>query len=171
MCSVSYFVLAGTLGTDWNLCRALQLHPTAPALFILASSHELEQLSPSAARALLQRGLRMNPESAELWTEYVKMELGYIESLRRRWEVLGINTEKAPKGEDESEGTRKLVMQGAIVRAVLENAVKGVLVDLRGKCSDGVYGSPTYNSSIHITSNSIDDIPYSPSRLTSSDAS
>ncbi|KAG5730827.1 U3 small nucleolar RNA-associated protein 6, partial [Termitomyces sp. T112] len=66
--------------------RALQLHPNQPALYILAASHELNHQSPSSARTLLQRGIRLNAESIELWREYVKMELGFVESLRRRWE-------------------------------------------------------------------------------------
>ncbi|KAG5650269.1 hypothetical protein H0H81_012781 [Sphagnurus paluster] len=71
--------------------KALQLHPNRPALYILAAAHELNHQSPSSARTLLQRGIRLNNESIELWREYVKMELGFIESLRRRWDVLGIN--------------------------------------------------------------------------------
>ncbi|KAL0581821.1 U3 snoRNP protein [Marasmius crinis-equi] len=71
--------------------RALQLHPNTPSLYILAATHELNHLSPSTARSLLQRGIRLNPESIEMWKEYVKMELGFIESLRRRWDVLGID--------------------------------------------------------------------------------
>ena len=58
---------------------------------MLAASHELEHLSPTAARALLQRGLRLNADSVEMWREYVRMELGFVESLRRRWTVLGID--------------------------------------------------------------------------------
>jgi len=121
--------------------RALQLHPTAPPLFILASAHEFDQFSPESARSLLQRGLRLNPESIELWTEYVKMELTYIESLRRRWAVLGIddsaNTKGKKKGDgetdapppdDESDESRRQVMQGAIVLAVMASAVKGLRV-------------------------------------------
>ncbi|KAG7090891.1 hypothetical protein E1B28_009970 [Marasmius oreades] len=80
--------------------RALQFHPNTPALYILAASHELNHLSPSTARSLLQRGIRMNPESIEMWKEYVKMELGFIESLRRRWDVLGIHDNKTDKGKE-----------------------------------------------------------------------
>jgi U3 small nucleolar RNA-associated protein 6 len=117
--------------------RALQLHPTAPPLFILASAHELDQLSPSSSRSLLQRGLRLNPESIELWTEYLKMELTYIESLRRRWAVLGVDVAAdtegkkgdgetgAPPPDDELDESRRQVMQGAIVLAVMASAVKG----------------------------------------------
>lgn len=121
-----------------SIISALQLHPTAPALFIIASAHELDQFSPSSARALLQRGLRLNAESVELWTEYVKMELTYVETLRRRWAVLGIEGAAKGKGksadenstlpDDESEESRRLVMEGAVVLAVMENALKGMVV-------------------------------------------
>jgi len=71
--------------------RAIQLHPGTPSLYILAASHELKiGHSPSAARVLLQRGVRMNKDSVEMWREWVRLEMGFIESLRRRWEVLGI---------------------------------------------------------------------------------
>ena len=65
-------------GADMYYYRALQLHPNQPGLFILAASHELEHHSPSAARVLLQRGIRMNAESIDLWIEYLKMELGFV---------------------------------------------------------------------------------------------
>lgn len=58
------------------------------------------------------------------------MELTYIESLRRRWAVLGIGAANpglgdSPAAHDESEETRRRVMEGAIVVAVIENAVRG----------------------------------------------
>ncbi|KIM69184.1 hypothetical protein SCLCIDRAFT_104260 [Scleroderma citrinum Foug A] len=71
--------------------RALQLHPNVPSLYVIAASHELSHTSPSAARALLQRGLRLNAESIDLWREYIRMELHFIEGMRRRWNVLGIS--------------------------------------------------------------------------------
>ncbi|EMD33556.1 hypothetical protein CERSUDRAFT_98123 [Gelatoporia subvermispora B] len=142
--------------------RALQLHPHVPALYILAAAHELSHLSPAAARALLQRGLRLNAESAALWREYVKMELGFVEGLRRRWGVLGIDVGKSEdkkgkgretqdvdmvdegdeegarvkervrmEGEAEEEGdegelARKAVLEGAIVKSVIDSAVKAL---------------------------------------------
>ncbi|KAJ7287382.1 U3 small nucleolar RNA-associated protein 6-domain-containing protein [Mycena rebaudengoi] len=105
--------------------RALQLHPDTPALYILAAAHELEHGSPSGARTLLQRGLRLNGSSVDLWREYVKMELGFVEGLRRRWDVLGVN-EKG-KGRDDAEtGTaaRNAIIDGAIVTSVIDAAVK-----------------------------------------------
>ncbi|KAI0769680.1 U3 small nucleolar RNA-associated protein 6-domain-containing protein [Trametes elegans] len=145
--------------------RALQLHPSVPALYVLAASHELEHLSPTAARALLQRGIRLNSDSVEMWREYVKMELNFIESLRRRWSVLGIDVKgkakEAGKAKDskrrhpvgsgeesgldedasaredgmevdgeeelgEDEAARRQIMEGAIVKAVISNAVKAL---------------------------------------------
>lgn len=68
------------------------------------------------------------------------MELMYIETLRRRWAVLGIDA-SAGKGkakedtsaeldnvDDESDESRRQVMDGAIVLAVMTAAVKGVFI-------------------------------------------
>lgn len=137
-----YFSQIGdTIHFNMRAPRALQLHPNKPALFILAASHELDHHSPSAARMLLQRGIRLNPESMDMWKEYVKMELGFIESLRRRWDVLGIKVpEEAqkntgdPGGEmlgEEYEGdagaaARRKVMEGAIVESVISSAARGM---------------------------------------------
>ncbi|WFD01934.1 U3 snoRNP protein [Malassezia obtusa] len=125
--------------------RALSLHPTHVPLWISAADYELNGNSDTtAARALLQRGLRMNPlvdtdaklaqETQEypapklqraprgraravrdagavrwvltdyekdvlrLWVEYFRMELVFVERLRRRWRVLGLDSgaESAP---------------------------------------------------------------------------
>ena len=46
-----------------------------------------------------------------MWREYVRMELGFVESLRRRWSVLGIDVKG--KGKDTDMGTRKSVETGA----------------------------------------------------------
>ncbi|KAJ3929110.1 MAG: U3 snoRNP protein [Lentinula lateritia] len=147
--------------------RALQLHPNVPSLYILAASHELAHLSPSTARTLLQRGIRLNSSNVEMWTEYLKMELGFIESLRRRWDVLGITREgtgdsqnvknivsekdqftdvdmdegtttagtvkaRDPELErldqegDEGTAARKQILDGVIVKAVMDSAVQAL---------------------------------------------
>lgn len=76
------------------MLSALQLHPHVPSFYIMAASHELSHMSPSAARSLLQRGLRLNSDSVDMWREYIRMELGFVEGMRRRWNVLGINTKE-----------------------------------------------------------------------------
>jgi len=54
--------------------------------------------------------------------EYVKFELGFVEMLRQRWKTLGVTG----TAEDEGEDARKEILQGGIVRAVMEEAVKGM---------------------------------------------
>ncbi len=68
------------------------------------------------------------------------MELGFVESLRRRWEVLGLDT--MPSGDEQHERitdavdtamadaddggkARNEVLQGALAKAVITSAVKG----------------------------------------------
>jgi len=50
----------------------------------------------------------MNPESVDLWREYVRMELGFIENLRRRWDILGISHTKSKT--DKGTGTSEAVI-------------------------------------------------------------
>lgn len=55
--------------------RALQLHPNKPGLWSYAAAWEFEHNgNPAAARALMQRGLRMNRSSRTLWVEYFRRE-------------------------------------------------------------------------------------------------
>ncbi|KAF8577995.1 hypothetical protein K439DRAFT_1417545 [Ramaria rubella] len=114
--------------------RALQLHPNEAALYILAAQHEVENLSPAAARALLQRGIRLNKESVGLWTEYVKFELGFVEGLRRRWGVLGVEGAGDVGAVGDADGggeARGEIMGGAIVKAVMDEAAKGAWGNLQ----------------------------------------
>ncbi|KAJ7209616.1 U3 small nucleolar RNA-associated protein 6-domain-containing protein [Mycena pura] len=117
------------------VARAIQLHPDTPALYILAAAHELEHGSPSAARTLLQRGIRINSESVEMWREYVRMELTFMESLRRRWGVLGLDEKGKDKPSPEVAAStedgggaeaRAALMGGAIVKSVISSAAKAV---------------------------------------------
>ncbi|KAJ7647526.1 U3 small nucleolar RNA-associated protein 6-domain-containing protein [Roridomyces roridus] len=47
------------------VARAIQMHPNVPGLYVLAANHELVGGSPSSARTLLQRGLRLCGDSVE----------------------------------------------------------------------------------------------------------
>lgn len=119
---------------------ALSLHPTSPPLFIIAASHELDTaLSPAGARTLLQRGLRINPDSVALWTEYVRMELGYCEGLRRRWKVLGLETSNS-----EDASPREAILSGAIIRAVISSATQSLpTLELLGSIQSLLQSYPT----------------------------
>ena len=110
--------------------RALQLHPQESGLYIMGAAHELDHMSATGARTLLQRGIRINGDSMDLWKEYVKMEMGFIERLRRRWEVLGV------EGEDEE------VMSGKIVETVITSAVEGSSLFLQISVSDLFAANP-----------------------------
>ncbi len=74
------------------LTKALQLHPAVPGLWSYAAAWELEHnRNVAAARALMQRGLRMCKADTQLWVEYFRLELLYAHTLRARRKVLGID--------------------------------------------------------------------------------
>lgn len=74
--------------------RMLQLHPTNPAVWILAAKYQLdEHAAIRSARSIMQRGLRFNATNAAMWLEYMKLELIYIAQLLARRRVLGLVTE------------------------------------------------------------------------------
>ncbi|KAH9069823.1 U3 small nucleolar RNA-associated protein 6-domain-containing protein [Lactarius deliciosus] len=117
--------------------RAVQLHPRTPALYVLAAAHELAHGGMGAARSLLLRGLRLNANSMEMWREYVRLELGFVEAVRRRWDLLDITLDPA-EGEEEGErvdraeeqamgdAARRAIMDGAIVRQAIDSAAKAL---------------------------------------------
>ena len=75
------------------LTRALQLHVSEPGLWSYAAAWEFDHNgNAAAARMLMQRGLRMRPDSQQLWLEYFKLELHYAQKLVARRKVLGIDS-------------------------------------------------------------------------------
>lgn len=96
--------------------NALQLHPTQVGLWILAADFEYEfNGNMVAARALMQKGLRFNPESQKLWTEYFKLELFYLKKILERNSVLGISS---PEAENDAH-----FLNGAIPLEIFKNVV------------------------------------------------
>lgn len=82
------------------LAKALALHPTMPGLWSYAAAWEFErQGNVPAARKLMQRGLRNCPQSEELWLDYFRMELLFVNKLRERRVVLGLATGEPEAGE------------------------------------------------------------------------
>ena len=123
--------------------RAVQLHPRTPALYVLAAAHELAHGGMGAARTLLLRGLRLNASSMEMWREYVRLELGFVEAVRRRWGLLGITLdsddcegeqgERVDRAEEQAMGdaVRREIMDGAIVRQAIDSAAKGEFENIK----------------------------------------
>lgn len=82
----------------------------------------------------------MIPKSHDLWREYIKLELGWVEGLRRRWQVLGVNIESkagvkvdpdaltggegsfGPEGED----ARKSILSGQLVIHAINSALTSI---------------------------------------------
>ena len=75
--------------------EALQVHPRNVGLWIEAASHEFfEEKSVASARILLQRGLRVNPNSQDLWLQYFLLEFHHLQKLRGRREILQLQQQE-----------------------------------------------------------------------------
>ena len=74
--------------------KALSLHPTNVNFWLQASIHELENNGNAhAARVLLQRGIRSNKGSSELWSRYFDLELWSALRVTERKKILDIGDE------------------------------------------------------------------------------
>eukprot|EP01104_Vermistella_antarctica_P009119 TRINITY_DN2325_c0_g1_i1.p1 TRINITY_DN2325_c0_g1~~TRINITY_DN2325_c0_g1_i1.p1 ORF type:complete len:626 (+),score=166.27 TRINITY_DN2325_c0_g1_i1:322-2199(+) len=159
---LQYIEFCMSTGSDRALnktfARGLQLHPRNASLWILAASWEYEKnANMVTARVLLQRALRMNPTSPKLFLEYFRLEVLYINKLRTRMALSGvdgqtlmnrakgIDVEDVPGDEgDESPAATEAAaaegeaggglednpfFEGAIPLAIYQSAVNGPLRD------------------------------------------
>ena len=113
--------------------RMLQVHSDKPGLWVEAASWEFENCgSAENARKILLRGLRFLPGSWILQREYVKMELLYVEQLRKRKDVLETKKnddndgESEEENEEENEKAGDKVLDCSIVKLVALNAVESI---------------------------------------------
>ncbi|KAI9019060.1 hypothetical protein DFJ74DRAFT_675930 [Hyaloraphidium curvatum] len=109
---VQYLDWAESVGANKALgrayARAVQLHPAKPVFWVKAAMWELESnTNISAARVLLQRAIRMNPELHELWHEYFKLELRFLDKIRARREIL-FGKKSPPAGESACDGDQDM---------------------------------------------------------------
>lgn len=73
----------------------IRFHPKVAGVWIYAASWEFDyNLNVAAARALMQSGLRACPTSEDLWVEYLRMELTYLNKLKARKVALGEDSGK-----------------------------------------------------------------------------
>lgn len=80
--------------------RMLQLHPTKPSVWVLAAKHEAEvNAAMKSARSIMQRGLRFNADSEQLWLEYIKLELIYVSKILARRKLLGLRVDDSVQEE------------------------------------------------------------------------
>uniref|UniRef100_A0ACD5UQC7 Uncharacterized protein n=1 Tax=Avena sativa TaxID=4498 RepID=A0ACD5UQC7_AVESA len=85
------------------MAQAIRYHPKVPGLWMYAAAWEFDQnLNVAAARALMQSGLRSCPESEDMWIEYLRMELTYLNKLKARKVALGEDVKTLQKSNDVS---------------------------------------------------------------------
>lgn len=89
------------------LARAIGLHPTKADIWLLAIRFEADGTGPEAkdggigggnidsARKLVMRALRFmkaapRDEALKIWLEWVRLEVSFMERMRKRWDILGI---------------------------------------------------------------------------------
>lgn len=130
--------------TSRVLAKAIKLHPTVPGLWTRAAAWEFEhKRDGSAARKLMQRGLRMCPKSQQLWAEYFHFELLYAAQLRARRAVLGLSVgskealeaEEGGEGDDTEGAGAEALLRGAVAGAVFEQAEAAFPDDLNLRVS------------------------------------
>ena len=90
------------------LARAIGLHPTKADIWLLAIRFEADGTGPQAkdggigggnidaARKLVMRALRFmkaatREDALKIWLEWVRLEISFMERMRKRWEILGID--------------------------------------------------------------------------------
>ncbi|KAL2495409.1 RNA-proCES [Forsythia ovata] len=72
------------------LAQLVRFHPKVSGVWIYAAAWEFDHnLNVTSARALMQSGLRACPTSEDLWVEYLRMELTYLNKLKARKVALG----------------------------------------------------------------------------------
>lgn len=82
--------------------KMLLMQPRNIDAWLLAAKYEFEvNFNAAGTRELYQRGLRLNPESSELWLSYATFELAYVAKLLARRKVLGLMTEKSQEKDEQ----------------------------------------------------------------------
>lgn len=101
--------------------KLLQVHSKAPKLYVMAAKWEMnENHSFENARKILQRGVLMNPKSDIIWREYYRMEIKYVDVIRRRRELLQMQNVKDDSVENDA------LLKGAIFNIVYNNATEEI---------------------------------------------
>ncbi|KAG7368193.1 U3 small nucleolar RNA-associated protein 6 [Nitzschia inconspicua] len=104
--------------------EALQIFPRQPGLWIEAASHEF--FGPARnirnARVLLQRGLRINGKSEELWLQYFMLEMHYAQTLKGRRQILVTQQKDSTETKEESSAEEEY----KIPSIVLKNAFQAI---------------------------------------------
>ncbi|XP_060072023.1 U3 small nucleolar RNA-associated protein 6 homolog [Ylistrum balloti] len=99
--------------------QMLQVHNRKPDLWIGAAKWEFEEnMNHENARHMLQKGIRFNPSSKQLWLEYYRMELLFAEKLRKRKQIV---ESELP---DEEDVDQDAVLAGSVAAVVYKQAMQ-----------------------------------------------
>jgi len=118
------------------------MHPLCEEFWIRAAVYEFEKRSSTVtARKLLQRALRFNNKSHELWIQYTRLEVCYMEKLRQHdgmqgLEEISVNDpamEQLGQGESQLDDATDVDPQ-----TVQKRAMEGIL---RGSIPSAVFKS------------------------------
>ncbi|PFX20216.1 U3 small nucleolar RNA-associated protein 6-like [Stylophora pistillata] len=103
-------------------------------LWIMAAKWEFEEnKNIPNCRSLLQRGLRVNSSSQQLWLEYFRMELLHVEKIHNRRKVLGMSREEGDDAQDEEVTAEFLA--GKVPEIVYKKAIEAVPDDINFRVS------------------------------------
>jgi len=106
------------------LAKALQLHPNKPGMWLEAAAWELNgHHNETAARALLQQGLRICTKAKILWLEYFKFELLIARRMQMRKEVIKLSKNQSQRQET---AYNAKIAGGAIAGVVLRRALEAL---------------------------------------------
>ena len=75
------------------------LLPHAVDLWLLEGQYHVDEGNVEAMRVAMQRALRLNPNSPQLWLRFFGWEVEYIAKVMERKRVLGINVTDQPSGD------------------------------------------------------------------------
>lgn len=116
--------------------RVLQYHPNNPNLWIMAAKWEFEDnKNIPNSRTLLQRGLRVNPSSKQLWLEYFRMELLHVEKIHKRRKILGLDVQEETQESQEEERVSPEFLAGKVPEIVYQKAIQCIPDDIEFRVS------------------------------------
>lgn len=137
------------------LTAAIAAQPHSPEYWLIAIKYTERHDDAAATRKLIMRSLRFIKRDWAIWEKWIKLEIGFADKLKKRWEVLGVNQKGKEKAipevvEEEEVITPTLdgnqdeamdemtaqvesvndqdgVLNGQLVKLVLSNAMQGML--------------------------------------------
>lgn len=140
------------------LTAAIRLHCTKPVLWLYAAKYTLEMESDmNGARSYMQRGTRFCTQTKDLWVEYAKLEMIYLQRIALRRRILGLDVDRsAQPAIEEAEENDKAFTDSADVVAIPDfkaaalksSMYKGIKVD--GEAAQDPATTPALQGAIPI---------------------